>query len=165
MTIRESILEQLIADIYKINISNGYVHNVEENTVYNNLYALDDVSVLPVISLVLAEESSELIEAGLETTIKANIFTRFKTSTDITKAGIVTDEAELWFRDYEDLFRKPTYSEVNINNICGLWNVDTENGGVDYYYISAKEPFADDTKDNIQTIKIELTIITINTNA
>lgn len=162
MTIREQILQQLLDDISKINISNGYVHNAP--VPFNNLNALDDTSILPVISVVLGSEESELNESGLETTLKALIFTRFNTATDILKSGLVTDEGELWFRDFESLFRRPVNPQVNINNISWLWNVDSDEGGVDHYYISSKDPFADDVKDNRQTILVELTISIINLN-
>jgi len=162
MTIREQILQQLIYDIEKIRISNDYVHDAP--LAYNNLNALDDASILPVISVVLGSEENELTEAGIETTLKALIITRFKTDTDILKSGLVTDEGELWFRDYENLFRRPTNPDINTSHISGLWNVDSGEGGVDYYYISSKDPYADDIKDNRQTILVELTISIINLN-
>lgn len=165
MTIREKILEQLALDLVKVTTVNGYQHNITSSMIYNNLQALDDHSVLPVISFVLGADSSQLVETGLETEIKAYIITRFQTATDITKSGLVTDEAELWFRDYEDLFRRPTNPNVNISNISGLWNIDETEGGVEYYFISGKDPITDDTKDNRQTIILELTISVINLNS
>jgi hypothetical protein len=162
MSIREIILEQLLDDINKVKTANGYVHDAPAP--FNNLNALDDASVLPVISVVLGTEESELTEAGLETNLKAIIITRFKVDTDINKTGLVTSEAESWFSDYEKLFRRPVNPDVNLNIISGLWDVDSEAGGVDYYYISSKDPFADDLKDNRQTILVELTISIINNN-
>ncbi len=162
MTIREQILQQLIEDISKITTSNGYVHDAPEP--FNNLYAIDDASLLPVISVVLGTEENEVTETGIETNLKALIITRFKTDNDILKSGLVTDEAELWFRDYENLFRRPTNVNISINHISGLWNIDSEEGGVDHYFISSKDPYADDLKDNRQTILVELTISIINLN-
>lgn len=165
MTIREQILQQLVLDLAKITPDNGYVHNVSSAIVFNNMNALDDASALPVISVTLGAEVSELTESGLETFLKAVIITRFKTDTDINKSGLVTNEAELWFRDYEDLFRRPTNPEININSISGLWYIDSPQGGVEHYFISGKDPFGDDTKENRQTVLIELTISIINTNS
>lgn len=165
MTIREKILEQLKTDLFKITTANGFVHNVSESMVYTSLNAVDDASVLPVISVVLGAEESEMTETGLETQLRVLLITRFQTDTDINKSGIVTGEAELWFRDFESLFRRPTHPEVNINHISGLWNIDEPEGGVEYYYISGKDPFADDLKDNRQTILTELTISIINLNS
>lgn len=162
MTIREQILQQLLDDISKIRVTNGYVHDAP--VPFNNLNALDDTPVLPVISVVLGAEESELTESGLETILRALIFTRFNTNTDILKSGLVTDEAEQWFRDYENLFRRPVNTNVNIEAISALWNIDSEEGGVDHYFISSKEPFADDLKDNRQTVLVELTISIINLN-
>lgn len=163
MTIRERILQQLQNDIIKITSANGYAHNAPEP--FNNLRALDDASVYPVISVLLGTEESELTEYGLESTLKVYIVTRFKVDTDVNRSGLLTNEGELWFRDYERLFRRPVSSNVNINHISELWSIDEAEGGVENYYISAKEPFADDTKENIQTALIELTISLINLNS
>lgn len=165
MTIREKILEQLKTDLLKITTANGYVHNVSDSMIFTSLNAVDDASILPVISVVPGAEESEMTETGLETLLKVLLITRFQTDTDINKTGIVSDEAELWFRDFETLFCRPTQPDVNINHISGLWNIDEPEGGVEYYFISGKDPFADDLKDNRQTILTELTISIINLNS
>lgn len=162
MTIRERILQQLIDDILKIKITDGYVHNAP--LPYNNLNAIDNISVLPAISVVLGNEESTVTESGLETILKAYIITKFRTDTDIVKEGLSTNECEKWFRDYENLFRRPVNTNIDINHISELWSLDEIEGGVEHYYISSKEPFADDTKDNIQTALVELTISIINLN-
>lgn len=163
MTIREKILQTIIDDVSKITIANGYVHDAPQPC--KNLKALDDSAIYPVISIVLGNEQSELTEAGLETILKAHLLTKFKVSTDIASEGLVTNEAELWFRDYETLFRRPVNANVDISKISELWNIDEAEGGVENYFISAKDPFVDDTKDNIQTVLIELTISLINLNS
>lgn len=165
MTIREKIIEQLKTDLLKITSENGYLHNVTGSMVFTNLNAVDDTSVLPVISLVPGAEESEMTETGLETQLRVLLITRFQTDTDINKSGIASGEAELWFRDFESLFRRPTHPGINLNHISGLWNIDETEGGVEYYYISGKDPFADDLKDNRQTILTELTISIINLNS
>jgi hypothetical protein len=148
---RNEILNNIISDISRIKISNGYNHDAPEAAKY--FFTADDVSIAPKISAACDSQFSTPTEAGLDTTLKLSIVTHVSVNSDIDKSGRMTEEIEKWVQDYEKLFSHPSAINADPSKISTLWSV----GGVSYYYISAVEPFKD-RNENRHTLNIELTV-------
>lgn len=159
MTIRENIRAKIETDFAKMTVANGYVHELAAADIFTSLQGLEKDGTS--VTIELGADQGEMNEAGIETNLKVYIYCKFRVDTDIGKIGTLSDEAEIWFRDLDRMFMRPTNPSYVKSKMSDLWEVD----GVDYYFISLRDPIADNTKENIGIVGIELTIFYINGNA
>lgn len=153
MTIRQNILSKLISDFAKLTTANGYEHDLTAPKIFKNLRAFDENN-LPALSVELGADQSEITESGVETNLKAYVYAAYQTDTDLNKEGLLGIEAEKWFSDFDRIFKRPTDSDYDKTKMSELWSVS----GVDFYFISVRDPLSDSTKENTAVIAIELTI-------
>jgi len=150
MTHRKEILSAIVSDLLKLKKANGYLHDAPAVSTVRTTLA--DCDSFPAINISLRKESFEPNEAGTESNLLVEINTHIKTSTDVSKSGLITNETEDWIDDYLNFFKSPELAG-NLGIISGLWKV----AGVVDYFISDIEPYAD-WKENSSTLRIQLTV-------
>jgi hypothetical protein len=155
MTQRQQIFETMKTDLLKINISNGYSHDI--NKVFPVLRSIDDINELPSICLVHGEEiitpESEDRNVTLNT-FRLVILTHIETNYDANSEGLFALEAEKWIEDYRNFI-----SGDDVSVCTALKMLE----GVQNVYISRIEPYAD-WRENKQTLEIVITVEYINSN-
>jgi hypothetical protein len=149
MTIRQQIFETLKTGLLRIQVSNGYSHDI--NKVIPVLRTLDEMNEFPSVVLIPGEESTRADYEDrnmFECSFELVILTHIETFYDLSSEGLFTSEAESWIEDYQRFI-----ANDDIQTGCILALIE----GVENFYLSKAIPYSD-WRDNKQTLEVTITV-------
>lgn len=139
---REEIISKLKTGLLDISTTNGYATTIKEAS--SKIMGINDAAQLPSAHFWFGGEGADVDNEDPryeQLELELNLVVFIEVNTDISKSGLLTDQAEKIIKDISKYFYRD--ESINSSKVSQLHTIKTDNSRMNYLVISQRTPYLD----------------------